>query len=261
MPVQVGFPRIYPNRREDKLRLSSSTIPFTPPGGYALTKANFPGLIEAFTSDGISGNNLVGSLGTITVASSTGWVQPAAGQFRGASLAAYTTSGTWEAIGTRHALLIQIGSFNVSGIVTSFGLAASGPFLAVRGASQTDAILNTGVNSAVIAAVAGATYPVEGEATLLNQTAANGMASRFVVDGGVNLARADATVTGDISQSWPAFAVGAAAAAFATSGAMYYTGIFLVATASLPSDTFIFDAIQWMIANPKLLYPGFYQRT
>lgn len=231
-----------------------------PASGYALTKANFPCLIEAFIDTGISGNNLVGTLGTITMNSDVGWIQPGANQFRSEVGATFTPSGTWEAIGTRHAILMQIGVFNTQAINTRLGAVATTSSIGVRGGTATD-IRYDGSNEATFAAVSGATYPIQAVATLLDQTTANGEARRYVVDDGVELGVVTATNTGDISKNYPAFSTNVGDAAFTSNTSSYYTGIFLLAISAVPADAFMFAALKWMIANPKKLYPGFYRKS
>jgi hypothetical protein len=254
-----GLSRKIPDPAKRIRTLGSSVIPTTPAGGYPTTQENFPSLIEAFTEDGINGNNLVGALGTVTITNSTGWTQPAATQFRATASGSFTTSGAWSAIGARHALMILVGKFNIASTNVKFGDAANGVGVALI---DTGAWAFNSSNLALILADhGGISYPIDGRAFLLNQTSANGTAGKYSIDGATNLGPTAATILGDVSQNWPAFTIGAAEAQVFSESNSYLTGAYLHAFSNVPSDATIFEATRWMFQNPKKIYPGFYKLT
>lgn len=243
--------------------ISAASYPATPAEGYALTQANFPGLKEAFFDDGITGNDIVGEFGTVTITSSTGWTLPDTGQFRRNSGGTVTVTGAWDAIGNKHAVLLAIGSFTPgSGTVTRLGAApGTGSQIAIA-TTSTNNISGPSAGNSCAHVGTSLIDPVLAMAMRLDQSTVNGHGYQYFYDGTNSEGPIVETVlTGDISANWPAFGTGASAAVLAISTSAYYTGIFFLIFEENPTDSLLAGALPWMAAHPKKLYPGFYRRS
>lgn len=264
--MSEGLSRIHQNIFEERRTLGCTVYPTTPAGGYALTQENFPGLLEGFIADGISGNNLVGVLGHVTLICTGGWTKPATNQFRRAA-GTLSTSGTWPAIGTKNALLVRTGLFPSAGDAIAdnvqFG-SGTGTKLST-GTSNTNSLAQlTSSSNLATCSPPTLTATTKAVAIKLDQSTANGHSyTHFVgTDDSVEGPVIESSLAGDVSGTWPAFATGASTAVITVQTApRYLTGIWLLAFNDFPNDILITDAIKWMADNPKKLYPGFYNRS
>lgn len=261
-----SLPRIYQNRREEQDTLGYGVVPGTPAEGYAITQANFPGLIEGFIDTGISGNNLVGVLGNVTLINTGGWTKPATNQFRRAA-GTLSTSGTWPAIGTKNALLIKTGLFpSAADAITDnvqFGIGTATKLSVGAGSTHSLAELTSSSNLAAVDPTT-MTVGIKAAAIKLDQSTANGHAYGYWVgtDDSTEGPVIEASLAGDISGTWPAFATGESTAVItAQTSSRYFTGIWLFAFNDFPDDILITDAMVWMADNPTKPYPGFYHRS
>lgn len=259
--MSEGLSRIYQNSFEERQTLGCTVYPTTPAEGYALTKENFPGLIEAFISDGISGTNLTGVLGTVVISSLTGWTQPVAGAFRASPGTAFSTSGTWESIADKEALLLVIGNF-VSGaaVITRLGIGSSGSLISSGNGTSSSTVSRVSGSHYRTGAATALSGPTIASATRLDRSTANGEGYGYHCNGTTNEGPSlfSLVTSGDINETWNAFFTGGDGVSLTVNASSYYTGIFLLALNTIPASLSLFDVLRWMSAHPKQLFPGFY---
>lgn len=256
----TGISREIPNQAERIRTLGGSIYPGTPVGGYATNQTNFPGLAEWFFSTGISGNDLVGQAGILTITSSVGWTLPTPGTFRRNSGGTQTLAGTLG-FGTNSGILICIGSINIAGVVFRIGNTTNGPSIGVSQSSNLTSIkrdISNYVNGS--GTLETLTLPLLGLAGALNQESTNGT---FVTSGynGTLTESVNGIISGDISQSWANFTTGSGNAAVMADATSNFSGVYIFKLSSYPVDIDMPSALMWMSAHPGFIFPGFYKRS
>ena len=238
------------------IRPYSDASLFAAGGPCELNATNFPFLVHAFTADGMSDDllTLTDAIGDVVIASSTGFVEPAAGQFRAGGVIS-KQSGDWGTLGTKDALVICTGSFSASTISPfTIGDATNGPAIQVNGGAGYFAVFNA-TNYATFATLSGS-YPLLAEATLVNNDSAgtgNGTCTTYGCNAATSY-NAAATVTLDIAQTWGQYGNSSTHVAITSGATSHLTGIYVCHFTTAPSD--IAAAIAWMSQNPGKMYPA-----
>lgn len=240
--------------------IAAGNYPATPVDGYPTTQENFPGLVEWFFSTSISGNDLVGEAGVLTITSSVGWTLPAAGTFRRNSGGTVTLAGTLG-FGNNSAFLIAIGSMNTVGGVFRLGNTTTGPSISISQSSSTTAVKRDAANYVNGTGTLGTlALPLLGLCGAMSQEPPNGTYITSGYDGTLTES-VNGTISGDISQSWANFTTGAGNALVMADATSHFNGVYIFKLSDYPGDINIPAALVWMAAHPGFVYPGFYKRT
>jgi hypothetical protein len=250
----------------------SSPAIFAKEGECELNATNFPFLVHAFvantarltksdgTTYGLDSNNkkLTCAISDVVISSSTAFVVPEAGKFRSSGTIT-KTAGNWGTLGTKNALVITTGSItDIDTPIFRIGNTNAGPGIVIYGRATTNGVktgLRIASNYATGADTTGVT-PLFLMAILITNHPSgtgNGTSTTYSVTD-ANVTADAATITGDIAETWGAYANATTDVAVASSASNSLSGVFVCHFTTTPTN--IVTALAWMAKNPGHMYPG-----